>query len=269
MLQKARALAEAKGGACLADVWKNVTTKIPWRCSIGHVWETTYSKVGYTKAWCPKCAAIKTAQTLRDRAYDVMIVTALKHNFRCEVSKEDYINVLQKVGWTCLKCSKHFVTGWNTLATTCKFSCWECELIAKRGTLAFEEEQKKLAEQRKIDEAKRVENRKIEEANRAEARKADQKAIAEQRAKDTEELLSKEQPRYSKTESRMDRITTFSGCSSCQSPLESYNKDGMCSQCDAREWVKNQALCRELDELLQREKAVNARLDRKKGQTTK
>jgi hypothetical protein len=105
--------------------------------------------------------------------------------------------------------------------------------------------------------------------NYDEVKKANQQAIAEQRAKDTEELLSKEQPRYSKTESRMDRITTFSGCSSCQSPLESYNKDGLCTQCDAREWVKNQALCRELDELLLREKAVNARLDRKKGQTTK
>ena len=262
MLQKARTLAEAKGGACLADTWENVDTKIQWSCSLGHVWEITYSAVAYRKTWCPKCAAIKTAQTLRDRAYDVMIVTALQHNFRCEVSKEDYINVLQKVGWTCLKCSKHFITGWKTLATTCKFSCWECEFIVKRGKPEYVEEQRKLAEraeQRKIDEAKHVEKRKHDEV-----KKADQ-----QRVKDTEELLSKEQPRYSKTESRMNRITTPSGCSSCQSPLESYNTDGLCTQCNAHEWVKNEALCNEIDELLQREKALNARHDRKKGQTTK
>ena len=97
-----------------------------------------------------------------------------------------------------------------------------------------------------------------------EVKKADQ-----QRSKDTEELLSKEQPRYSKAESRMDHITTLSGCSSCRSPLESYNKDGLCTQCNAHEWVKNEAICREIDELLQREKALNARHDRKKGQTTK
>ena len=99
-----------------------------------------------------------------------------------------------------------------------------------------------------------MEKRKIEEAKRA-----------EQRVKDTEELLSKEQPRYSKAESRMDLITTPSGCSSCQSPLESYNTDGLCTQCNAHEWVKNEAIFREIDELLLREKAVNARLDRKKN----
>ena len=39
----------------------------------------------------------------------------------------------------------------------------------------------------------------------------------------------------------------------------------MYTQCDVSEWVKNQAICREIDELLLREKAVNARLDRKKN----
>ena len=132
MLQKARTLAAAKGGDCLAEVWEHVDTKIQWRCSVGHVWETTYSKVAYVKTWCRQCATIKNAQILRDRAYDVMITSAQKHNFRCEATKEEYINVLQKVGWTCLKCSSHFKTAWKTLATTCKFSCWHCERISKR-----------------------------------------------------------------------------------------------------------------------------------------
>ena len=123
MLQKARDLAGAKGGECLASEWKNVNTKIKWRCSTGHEWETTYSCVAYTKTWCRQCATEARAQVLREKAYDVMIVTAQKHNFRCETSKEDYINVLQKVGWTCLICSNHFYTSWKIFATTCNFRC--------------------------------------------------------------------------------------------------------------------------------------------------
>ena len=127
MLQKARDIATAKGGECLASEWKNVNTKIKWRCSTGHEWETTYSCVAYTKSWCRECATEARAQVLREKAYDVMIVTAQEHNFRCETSKEEYINVLQKVGWTCQICSNHFSTSWKTLATACKFSCWLCK----------------------------------------------------------------------------------------------------------------------------------------------
>ena len=126
MLQKARDLATAKGGECLESEWKNVNTKIKWRCSTGHEWEMTYSCVAYTKTWCRQCATEARAQVLREKAYDVMIVTAQKHNFRCETSKEDYINVLQKVGWTCLICSNHFSTSWKIFATTCNFRCWQC-----------------------------------------------------------------------------------------------------------------------------------------------
>ena len=116
MLQKARDLAGAKGGECLASEWKNVNTKIKWRCSTGHEWETTYSCVAYTKSWCRQCATEARAQVLREKAYDVMIVTAQKHNFRCETSKEDYINVLQKVGWTCQICSNPPGKSWRPRA---------------------------------------------------------------------------------------------------------------------------------------------------------
>lgn len=264
MLQKARALAESKGGACLVETWTNVNTKIPWRCSVGHIWETTYAKVGYTKSWCPECAAIKTARTLRDRAYDTMTISALKHDFRCDTSKEDYINVLQKVGWTCLKCSKHFNASWKTLATTCKFSCWQCDNIAARKrSIAEAQQQASLRANAKAELAKNIEAERASlqaERARASSQAAKQRANAAESYSNMNDLFTRDQPRYSKAVSRTEHITSSHnrGCAICQGLLEAYNRT-MCTSCEAREKVQSEAACDEIDELVRCTKALNTR----------
>ena len=126
MIQKARAIAVSHGGECLVDEWQNVSTKIMWRCSVGHEWKTTYEKVAYQKSWCRQCATAARSQTLRERAYDTMMISAQKHNFICITPKEGYINVLQKIEWKCLGCTHHFATSWKALSTTSKFRCDGC-----------------------------------------------------------------------------------------------------------------------------------------------
>ena len=232
MLQKARNLAVAKGGECLASEWKNVNTKIKWRCSTGHEWETTYSCVAYTKSWCRQCATEARAQVLREKAYDVMIVTAQKHHIRCETSKEDYINVLQKVGWTCLICSNHFSTSWKIFATTCNFRCWKC-------TARVYTEEASSAERARVAEIAARERVRLAEITRL-AEIAQQKDIAVTRAKTMDELLARDPPRYSKTEARSDSTRTNSpnSCTTCEGRLEVYNADRLCTSCSARRRVE-------------------------------
>ncbi len=126
MLDKAKSLAVTRGGECLAKDWPGINTKIEWRCSHAHEWFATYNSVCYEKSWCRRCATAARAQILRERAFDIMQVSAQKQSFRCNTSKEEYINVIQKINWTCLLCSRDFCTSWKALATTSKFRCDSC-----------------------------------------------------------------------------------------------------------------------------------------------
>ena len=242
MLQKARALAGEKGGECLADSWKNVRTPIKWKCSTGHEWETTYEKVAYAKTWCRQCASETRAQVQREKAYDIMIETALRHDLRCETAKEDYINVLQQVRWTCLLCDNHFSTAWKSLSSMSKFSCWPCDARKRIQEARKAERLAEIVEHARLAECARLaEIQRCTEITRL-ARNAEQAIISKIRAKDMDELLSRDPPRYSKTQIRMDGIrmslNRSSCCSSCQDRLEGYNI-GLCTSCSAREGVNS------------------------------
>lgn len=56
--------AKSKGGECLSDKYINNRTKLEWRCSYGHEWETVWSSVYLQGTWCPKCAG--KAKTIKD-----------------------------------------------------------------------------------------------------------------------------------------------------------------------------------------------------------
>ena len=54
-LQSMQNAARERKGECLADKYKSVNTKVPWRCMHGHEWSTRFRGIldGY---WCPHCA---------------------------------------------------------------------------------------------------------------------------------------------------------------------------------------------------------------------
>eukprot|EP00971_Amphidinium_carterae_P213919 4245599-Amphidinium_carterae.1 len=51
--------ARTKGGACLTRAWKNSTSKLLWRCNLGHEWTTSLRTIRNNDAWCPTCARLK------------------------------------------------------------------------------------------------------------------------------------------------------------------------------------------------------------------
>lgn len=51
-------MASEKGGWCLSEVYINQKTKLTWKCSAGHVWETIPKHIR-AGAWCPTCARKK------------------------------------------------------------------------------------------------------------------------------------------------------------------------------------------------------------------
>lgn len=53
-------LARKRGGACLSRTYVNTDLPLRWRCGQGHVWKTV-ARVVIRGAWCPICAARKSA----------------------------------------------------------------------------------------------------------------------------------------------------------------------------------------------------------------
>lgn len=55
-LERLQALAESRGGKCLATAYKKTGTSVLWSCSDGHTWQATASNV-IKGTWCPECSA--------------------------------------------------------------------------------------------------------------------------------------------------------------------------------------------------------------------
>ena len=65
-LARLRALAESRGGACLAEDYAGVNLRLRWRCANGHSWSATPHAIVSKSSWCPVCAV--NAQRIQ-RAY--------------------------------------------------------------------------------------------------------------------------------------------------------------------------------------------------------
>ncbi len=65
-LSELQDIASSRGGACLSEEYLNERTALSWRCSYGHRWKATPSKVK-RGSWCPFCAIIhrRSKWTLR------------------------------------------------------------------------------------------------------------------------------------------------------------------------------------------------------------
>eukprot|EP00933_Yihiella_yeosuensis_P058880 TRINITY_DN5964_c0_g1_i2.p1 TRINITY_DN5964_c0_g1~~TRINITY_DN5964_c0_g1_i2.p1 ORF type:complete len:362 (-),score=28.31 TRINITY_DN5964_c0_g1_i2:747-1754(-) len=56
-LERCQARAESSGGQCLATLYVNSGSKMPWQCKFGHTWQATANSVLNKGTWCPICAS--------------------------------------------------------------------------------------------------------------------------------------------------------------------------------------------------------------------
>jgi hypothetical protein len=54
-IEEMHELAESRGGKCLSRTYKNMSTKLTWRCGRGHRWAARPHLVKLGQ-WCPECA---------------------------------------------------------------------------------------------------------------------------------------------------------------------------------------------------------------------
>jgi len=63
-IEEMRAIAESRGGRCLATTCKNMSTKLRWQCQHGHRWNARPHLVKLGR-WCPKCANRRRSEKMR------------------------------------------------------------------------------------------------------------------------------------------------------------------------------------------------------------
>lgn len=111
--------AKGKGGECLSDEYKNNRTKLKWRCSYGHEWESVWSSVYLQGTWCPRCAG--KAKTIKDCQDD-----AKKCGGKCLSTK--YVNSTTPMEYQCN--NGHFFTRTPEQITA---GCWCPECNSSMG----------------------------------------------------------------------------------------------------------------------------------------
>ncbi|WP_432258015.1 hypothetical protein [Cupriavidus sp. TMH.W2] len=67
-LEEMRAIAQRRGGECLATEYVRGRSHLPWRCHRGHEWSANGESVK-AGSWCPACAIERNQRRLRIRGY--------------------------------------------------------------------------------------------------------------------------------------------------------------------------------------------------------
>lgn len=112
-------LAESHEGKCLSIEYKNVNTKLLWRCKEGHKWKTT-PMVVKKGSWCPTCARQKS---IKARSLSLKAMKDLAKQFSGKCLSEQYINNKTKLLWECKESHQ-----WESTPKIIKqgFWCREC-----------------------------------------------------------------------------------------------------------------------------------------------
>ena len=111
-------IARSKGGICLSDSYKNVSTKMDFRCKNGHEWSATPRGI-IKGSWCPDCGIESMKKKLQNKFDDIKKIITNRGG-KC-LSKE-YKNTLTKLSVICDKGHSFKIT-----ATSLKNGSW-CEI---------------------------------------------------------------------------------------------------------------------------------------------
>lgn len=87
-----KALAKAKNGVCLSQIYINATTHLDWRCEKGHIWSATPSSIRAGR-WCHDCGGTK-----RLNINDIHELAKQNNGF---LLSTEYKNNRTKLMWKC------------------------------------------------------------------------------------------------------------------------------------------------------------------------
>lgn len=123
-------IAEERGGECLSTNYTGAYRKLRWKCSGGHIWDSTPHSIGQGH-WCPECGKKRGGgQRLTIRE---MQEIARERGGRC-ISAE-YKNVMTKLKW---QCSEGHI--WEAIPNSIKTTGMWCPKC-KHGNLTIQEMQ--------------------------------------------------------------------------------------------------------------------------------
>jgi hypothetical protein len=98
-IEDMKRIASEKGGWCLSDEYINQLTKLTWKCSEGHVWETIPKHIR-RGTWCPVCARkSENRNSLGDTNLQDLKQRAKNKSGMC--LSEKYINKTTKLLFKC------------------------------------------------------------------------------------------------------------------------------------------------------------------------
>ncbi|MCX6320455.1 MAG: hypothetical protein NTX93_01435 [Bacteroidia bacterium] len=92
-IEEIKKLALSKGGLCLSEKYKNINSKLKWKCNKGHIWDAVPSNIISNNAWCPDCAGTK-----KKSIGDMKRLAELKGG---QCLSKIYINTKKKLLWQC------------------------------------------------------------------------------------------------------------------------------------------------------------------------
>jgi len=65
-IEECRKVAQERGGECLSTEYKCNKSKMKWRCSKEHEWETAFSNIKNNNRWCPTCSSGRSEELCRE-----------------------------------------------------------------------------------------------------------------------------------------------------------------------------------------------------------
>lgn len=66
-IEEMQEIAKSRGGECLSKIYINGSTKLHWRCHLGHEWIATPDNVKNNESWCPVCANKPWGKTIKSK----------------------------------------------------------------------------------------------------------------------------------------------------------------------------------------------------------
>jgi hypothetical protein len=127
-IDEMQALAKAKGGVCLSVNYRNIKSRLLWRCAAGHEWETQASVIvgGH---WCPQCEKLRLGRKYALTIGDMQKAAAKREG---ECLSETYLNNRQILKWRCAKGHE-----WEAIGNSIRRGSW-CPVCAGKLTKRHE-----------------------------------------------------------------------------------------------------------------------------------
>merc|ERR1739848_52916 len=121
-IDEAKLLAHSKNGVCLSKQMQCTSSRLQWKCSEGHQWETTFNivKQGH---WCPYCARNASRLTLND-------AKKLAQTRGGDCLSDTYVSLKKNLIWQCSKGHQ-----WQANYSNVRSGTW-CPICSRRKNQA-------------------------------------------------------------------------------------------------------------------------------------